>query len=93
MLGRLGGDEFAAIVSNVRSGAEVDEIARRLESCFQSPIQVEGHSLRGSASIGIAIYPADGETHDQLLSAADGGMYAAKKRQQDQPKSKPLHSS
>ncbi len=93
LLGRLGGDEFAAIVSNVRSGAEVDEIARRLESCFQSPIQVEGHSLRGSASLGIAIYPADGETHDQLLSAADSGMYAAKKRQQDQPKSKPLHSS
>jgi len=89
LLARLGGDEFAAIVSNVRGRAQVEEIARRLESCFQSPISAEGHSLRGSASFGIAIYPADGETEDQLLSAADTSMYVAKKRNKGQPKSQP----
>ncbi len=87
LLARLGGDEFAAIVPNVRSRAEVDEIARRLKSCFHSPISAEGHSLRGSASFGIAIYPMDGETHDELLSAADSGMYSAKKRHKSRHKS------
>jgi diguanylate cyclase (GGDEF)-like protein len=78
VLARLGGDEFAALVPVARNRAEVEEIARRLEHCFDEPIYLEGEMLHGSASVGIALYPEDGATQDILLSAADAAMYVAK---------------
>jgi diguanylate cyclase (GGDEF)-like protein len=78
MLARLGGDEFAALLPQVRNRAKVEEIALRLERCFQAPFLIEGESLQGSASVGIALYPEDGATADELLSAADTAMYAVK---------------
>ncbi len=78
MLGRLGGDEFAALVTVARGPADVEEIAQRLERCFDAPFAINGYVLRGSASVGVAIYPADGATSDALLSAADAAMYQAK---------------
>jgi len=78
LLARLGGDEFAALVTVVHSRAEVDEIALRLERCFDEPLAVEGYVLHGSASVGIALYPDDGDTKDSLLGAADAAMYVAK---------------
>lgn len=92
LLARLGGDEFAAIVPNVRGRAEVDEISRRLASCFQTPFLIDGHSLRGSASIGLALYPQNGDTDDELLSAADSSMYQAK-RHRARAKTVASHSS
>lgn len=78
LLARLGGDEFAALVPTARSRADVEEIALRLERCFDEPFSVEGYLLRGSGSVGIALYPEDGSTKDNLLSAADAAMYVAK---------------
>lgn len=78
MLARLGGDEFAALVPVVRSRAAIEEIAQRLERCFDAPFAVEGYVLRGGASVGVALYPEDGTSPDSLLSAADAGMYVAK---------------
>ncbi len=78
ILGRLGGDEFAALVTVVRGRNDVEEIATRLERCFDAPFALEGYVLRGAASVGMAIYPVDGTTSDSLLSAADAAMYAAK---------------
>jgi len=78
MLARLGGDEFAALLPRVRNRAKVEEIAQRLERCFDEPFAIEGHRLKGSASIGIALYPEDATTADSLLSAADTEMYVAK---------------
>ena len=78
LLARLGGDEFAALVSVVPSRAGVEEIAQRLERCFDDPFAVEGYVLHGAASVGIAVYPEDGTTRDSLLSAADAAMYVAK---------------
>ena len=78
MLARLGGDEFAALVSVVRSRADVEEIALRLERCFDDPLAMGGYVLHGSASVGLALYPEDGATRDSLLSAADAAMYVAK---------------
>ncbi len=77
-LARIGGDEFAALVPVVRSRADVEEIALRLERCFDGPIDVEGNILHGSASVGIALYPQDGATKDSLLNAADAAMYLEK---------------
>jgi diguanylate cyclase (GGDEF)-like protein len=78
ILARLGGDEFAVILPNVRGRADVEEITLRLEYCFKQPFTWEGRTLCGAASIGIAIYPADGTTRDSLLSAADAAMYVVK---------------
>jgi diguanylate cyclase (GGDEF)-like protein len=78
MLARLGGDEFAVLVSMVRSRAVAEEIAHRLELCFDEPFPVEGYVLHGSASVGLAIYPEDGSTRDSLLSASDAAMYVSK---------------
>jgi diguanylate cyclase (GGDEF)-like protein len=78
MLARLGGDEFAALAPTVRNRADVEEIALRLERCFDDPYAVEGHILHGSASVGFAVYPEDGATRDSLFSAADAAMYVSK---------------
>jgi diguanylate cyclase (GGDEF)-like protein len=78
-LARLGGDEFAVLVPMVRSRAEVEEIAQRLERSFDEPFLVEGYFLHGAASIGIALYPENGATRNSLLSAADDAMYALKR--------------
>jgi diguanylate cyclase (GGDEF)-like protein len=78
-LARLGGDEFAALVPVVRSRAEVEEIAQRLERSFDEPFAIEQLNLRGTASIGLALYPEDGASRDSLLNAADVAMYEVKK--------------
>ena len=77
-LGRLGGDEFAVLVPDVRNRFEAEEIAGRLEACFMEPFVGDGFVLRGSASIGIALYPEDATTAEDLLAQADSAMYLAK---------------
>ena len=78
LLARLGGDEFAVLVPTARSRAAVEEIAVRMERCFDEPFAVEGYVLEGTASIGFALYPEDATTKDGLLSAADAAMYVSK---------------
>jgi len=78
MLARLGGDEFAVVVESVRNRTEVEEIASRLERCFDEPFAVEERLVYGSASVGFALYPEDATSRDGLLSTADAAMYAAK---------------
>jgi diguanylate cyclase (GGDEF)-like protein len=88
-LARLGGDEFAALVPAVRSRAEVEEIAQRLEHSFDEPFALEGLALTGSASVGIALYPEDGATRDNLLNAADAAMYIVKNAKRQTEKTLP----
>ncbi|MGA2634454.1 MAG: GGDEF domain-containing protein [Terracidiphilus sp.] len=78
LLARLGGDEFAVLVPTARSRAAVEEIAVRMEHCFDEPFAVQGDVIHGSASVGFALYPEDASTKDSLLSAADSAMYAVK---------------
>jgi diguanylate cyclase (GGDEF)-like protein len=77
-LARLGGDEFAALVPVVRNRAEVEEIAQRLERCFDEPFVIERLSLHGTTSVGLALYPENGASRDSLLNAADVAMYTSK---------------
>ena len=78
MLARVGGDEFAVLIPICLGRADVEEIAMRLDCCFDDPFTVEGFIVRGSASIGISLYPEDATTRDALLDTADTAMYAAK---------------
>jgi diguanylate cyclase (GGDEF)-like protein len=78
VLARLGGDEFAVLLPMVHNRADVEEIALRLECCFGDPILAGGNRIAGSASVGIALYPANSATRDGLLGAADAAMYVSK---------------
>jgi diguanylate cyclase (GGDEF)-like protein len=77
-LARVGGDEFIALIPVVRNRAEVEEIIQRLVRCFDTPFRIDDYTIRGSASIGIAVYPEDGATKDELKRVADAAMYANK---------------
>ena len=78
VLARVGGDEFAVLVPAVHGRADVQEIALRLERCFDEPFSEDEYVLHGSVSVGIAVYPEDAFTKDGLLNAADAAMYKAK---------------
>jgi diguanylate cyclase (GGDEF)-like protein len=86
---RIGGDEFAVILASVRGRADVEEITLRLERCFVQPIIWEGCTVHGTASIGIAMYPADGTTRDSLLRAADAAMYVTKQARRQEGETLP----
>jgi diguanylate cyclase (GGDEF)-like protein len=92
-LSRLGGDEFAVLLPMVRNRAEVEEIAQRLERSFDEPFAFEELTLTGSASVGIALYPQDGATRDDLLNAADAAMYLVKNDRRQIEKSLPQSST
>jgi diguanylate cyclase (GGDEF)-like protein len=77
-LARIGGDEFAVLVPLVRNRRDVEEVAQRLECCFDKAFTAEDLTLQGSASVGIALYPEDGKTRDGLLHTADTAMYSLK---------------
>jgi diguanylate cyclase (GGDEF)-like protein/PAS domain S-box-containing protein len=75
---RMGGDEFALILSNLSEGSDAVEVVRKLLSAIQIPVELFGHAARVTASIGIAVYPADGEGVTDLVRNADAAMYSAK---------------
>lgn len=77
---RLGGDEFALVFSNPKHDEE--GVRRRLAQIREKvgmPIDVESARLKVDCSIGVAFYPGDGQTAEDLLAAADADMYRAKK--------------
>jgi len=78
MLARLGGDEFAVLVPEISNPAEMDALARRMCDALVAPFRVEHHDFYLSASIGIALFPEDGDSADDLLAHVDAAMYRAK---------------
>jgi len=77
-LARVGGDEFIALIPVVRNRAEVEEITGRLTHCLDEPFLIDDNIIRSGASIGIALYPEDGVSKDELKRVADAAMYAHK---------------
>jgi diguanylate cyclase (GGDEF)-like protein/PAS domain S-box-containing protein len=77
-LARLGGDEFVIVLRDVGSEDAAASIASRIIDSLSEPFNFEGHQFVITPSIGIAIYPQDGETNDELLMNADSAMYKAK---------------
>ena len=75
---RLGGDEFIVLVDDVESHANVVRLAERVLQVIQKPFFLEGQELYISTSIGVAVYPDDGETEELLVRNADIAMYKAK---------------
>jgi diguanylate cyclase len=77
---RLGGDEFTVIMPGLHDPQDAAKLARRIISSFAQPIRLGTHEIFINASIGIAIYPYDGEDLDTLLMHADTAMYKAKEQ-------------
>ena len=79
-VGRLGGDEFIVLVGDLRDPANARGVAEKLLRGFRESFRVGQRDLKLTASIGIALYPADGETPAELLRRADMAMYRAKEQ-------------
>ena len=77
-IARLGGDEFAVLVNNIVSENDVAPVAQKILDCLDHSVNIDGHQLYVTASIGISIFPSDGEDADALLKHADVAMYRAK---------------
>jgi diguanylate cyclase (GGDEF)-like protein len=78
ILARLGGDEFAIVVPSFATRAALEVLANGLIVAVSQPYEIDGYRIRSNVSIGIAIGPQDGETVDDLLMAADLGLYSVK---------------
>lgn len=79
IVARLGGDEFVIALPEVTDNQNIEQVAHKVLTALAEPIQIEGHELATSASIGISQYPSDGENSEALLQGADAAMYEAKK--------------
>jgi diguanylate cyclase (GGDEF)-like protein/PAS domain S-box-containing protein len=77
-LARLGGDEFVVLFNDLAQEVECLQVLERMVQTIAMPIQIDGHQLAVSASIGVTFYPSDEEDGDTLLRHADQAMYAAK---------------
>lgn len=75
---RQGGDEFLIQLDGVGERREVEQVARRILDSAAAPIVLDGRALAISCSIGIALYPDDGDDFDTLLKRADIAMYQSK---------------
>jgi len=77
---RMGGDEFMLMLPEMALGEDAAKVAAKILNAFQDPFVFEGYELRITTSIGIAIYPHDGEDSDTLVKNADIAMYCAKEQ-------------
>ena len=75
---RLGGDEFVVLLEDFADLSELEVVAERILAAAAKPFDLAGAQGRVGASIGISVYPRDGDDIEMLLKSADGAMYAAK---------------
>ena len=75
---RVGGDEFAVIAPKLQDVVDAEPIAQRILTAMAVPMKVQGQDILTTASIGIAIFPADSEDGEELLRDADVAMYRSK---------------
>ena len=78
VLARHGGDEFIVCLSGITSAADAARVAGRILAGLEAPIQLNGPEVFTTASIGISLYPQDGDDPETLLKHADAAMYQAK---------------
>lgn len=79
-LARLGGDEFGLLLGQTDGVEGIDMVCRKLVESFEAPIMFDGAELRTAPSIGISVYPFDGDTQDTLYKTADLALYEAKRK-------------
>jgi len=80
ILARLGGDEFTILLPRLARVEEAVKIAQKLLGALKAPVSLGGHELHVNASVGIALFPSDGEDAEMLLRNADTALYRAKEK-------------
>ena len=75
---RIGGDEFAVVLAEIARPEDAGAVAQKILEAMTPPMQIEGHEVFVSASVGIAAFPADGADSETLLRNADAAMLKAK---------------
>ena len=78
MVVRMGGDEFIVVLRSVTSPEQISESAARLAEALNVPVVIDGQPLVATASIGVSVYPRDGQNMGELLRQSDTAMYQAK---------------
>lgn len=78
MVARLGGDEFGVILTDVKSFEDLSVIAEKILKTLEPAYLLEGQEISGGGSLGISLFPDDGETVEELMANADAAMYHAK---------------
>ena len=77
---RYGGDEFVVVVSNLEKVEDAALVAHHIQEQVSRPFSIDGHEFGITCSIGISLYPKDGQDVDSLLKNADAAMFRAKER-------------
>jgi diguanylate cyclase (GGDEF)-like protein/PAS domain S-box-containing protein len=80
MVSRIGGDEFLAILADFATPEDAAKVADKLLQTISAPIALEGTQMCANASIGISVFPRDGDNADDLIRHADAAMYSVKER-------------
>ncbi|GAA0085681.1 hypothetical protein UT300007_21200 [Clostridium sp. CTA-7] len=81
---RFGGDEFLMFMPSIKCLNEINIVVKKVMDILKSPYNINGNSIYSSASIGIAVFPDDGEDFEVLLKNADAAMYIAKSNGKNQ---------
>jgi len=79
-IARVGGDEFVAVLANVRDRSAIELAADKILEEADKPLSIDGVECRIGFSMGIAVYPDDGTSIEEILSAADAAMYRVKRQ-------------
>ncbi len=84
VLARMGGDEFICVLQNLQNEADAEKVAKSIVSGFSQPFTLHDIEIHISTSIGISLFPYDGDDDETLLTNADSAMYRAKKKGRNQ---------
>jgi len=79
-LARLGGDEFVVLLPQIERADQAVKMVQKIVEALKAPFHLNGHELHITASIGVSLYPYDGEDADTLLKNADTALYRAKEQ-------------
>lgn len=80
IVARLGGDEFVCLLPSVEHRDQVAQVAQKIIAALSRPFDIDGHELSACTSIGISLFPDDGDNGDTLIKHADSAMYRAKEQ-------------
>jgi len=79
IVSRLSGDEFSILLFDIETASSAEHVAKKIIRKLTEPTLIDGYQIKVETSIGISVYPGNGESTDQLLKAADTAMYQVKK--------------
>ncbi|HET9316620.1 MAG TPA: EAL domain-containing protein, partial [Vicinamibacteria bacterium] len=80
---RLGGDEFTVLLQDVGTPADAARIAEKVLDSLRVPVRLDGHELFVTGSVGVSLFPEDGQSAETLIKNADTAMYRAKEQGRD----------